>query len=157
MNKILFISTRFPFPILGGDKSRSFDILEFLSKKNQVVLICLGENNKIYKKNLGFCKNITVFHLNFLSRIVNTIFSFLKLEPLQNGFYLSNEMKNYISSLEDKCDSIVCHLLRSSQYLPNKFRGKKILEMTDLQSLAYYELIKQLSILNPLKYIYILP
>ena len=88
MNKILFISTRFPFPILGGDKSRSFDILEFLSKNNQVDLVCLGENNKIYKKKLTFCRNIKVFHLNFLSRIINTIFSLLKLEPLQNGFYL---------------------------------------------------------------------
>ena len=155
MNKILFISTRFPFPILGGDKSRSFDILEFLSKKNQVDLICLGENNKIYKKNLGFCKNITVFHLNFLSRIVNTIFSFLKLEPLQNGFYLSNEMKNYIDSIEHKYDAIICHLLRSSQYLPDKFEGKKILEITDLPSLNYRQLVGQLSIFNPIKYIYI--
>ena len=65
-------------------------------------------------------------------------------------------MKNYIDSVEDKYDSIICHLLRSSQYLPNQFRGKKILEMTDLQSLAYQELINQLSILNPLKYIYII-
>ena len=156
MKKILFISTRFPFPIFGGDKLRLFDILKFLSKKNQVDLVCLGEKNIIVKKNLTFCKNIKVFHLNFLSRIINSFFSFIKLEPLQNGFYLSNEMKNYISSVENKYDSIVCHLLRSSQYLPNKFKGKKILEMTDLQSLAYHELITQLSILNPLKYIYII-
>ena len=124
MNKILFISTRFPFPIFGGDKLRLFDILKFLSKKNQVDLVCLGEKNIIVKKNLTFCKNIKVFHLNFLSRIINSFFSFIKLEPLQNGFYLSNEMKNYISSVENKYDSIVCHLLRSSQYLPDKFGGK---------------------------------
>ena len=153
MSKILFISTRYPFPIFGGDKLRSFGILKFLSKKNQVDLVCLGKRNEM-QKNLAFCKNIKVFYLGFLPRIINTIFSFLKLEPLQNGFCLSNEMKNYIDSVEDKYDSIICHLLRSSQYLPNQFRGKKILEMTDLQSLAYQQLIKQLSILNPLKYIY---
>ena len=155
MKKILFISTRFPFPILGGDKLRLFDILEFLSKKNQVDLVCLGEKNKIPKKNLTFCKNIKVFHLDFLSRIINSFFSLLKLKPLSNGFHLSNEMKNYIDDIEHKYDSIVCHLLRSSQYLPKKFKGKKILEMTDLQSLAYENLIKQLSFINPLKYIYI--
>ena len=153
MNKILFISTRFPFPILSGDKSRSFDILEFLSKKNQVDLVCLGKRDEIQKK-IAFCRNIKVFHLNFLSSIINTIFSFLKLEPLQNGFCLSNEMKNYIDNVEDKYDTIICHLLRSSQYLPNKFKGKKILEMTDLPSLNYKQLINQLSIFNPLKYIY---
>ena len=153
MSKILFISTRYPFPIFGGDKLRAFGILKFLSRKNQVDLVCLGKRNEM-QKNLAFCKNIKVFYLGFLPRIINTIFSFLKLEPLQNGFCLSSEMKNYIDNVEDKYDTIICHLLRSSQYLPNKFKGKKILEMTDLPSLNYKQLINQLSILNPLKYIY---
>ena len=153
MSKILFISTRYPFPIFGGDKLRSFGILKFLSKKNQVDLVCLGKRNEM-QKDLAFCRNIKVFYLGFLPRIINTIFSFLKLEPLQNGFCLSNEMKNYIDNVEDKYDTIICHLLRSSQYLPNKFKGKKILEMTDLPSLNYQQLINQLSILNPLKYLY---
>jgi len=153
MRKILLISTRYPFPIFGGDKLRLFSILKFLSKKNQVDLICLGKRDEIPKK-IAFCRNAKVFHLGFLPRIINTIFSFLKLEPLQNGFCLSNEMKNYIDNVEDKYDTIICHLLRSSQYLPNKFKGKKILEMTDLPSLNYQQLINQLSIFSPLKYIY---
>ena len=156
MNKILFITTRYPFPIFGGDKLRAFDIIKFLSKKNKIDLVCLGNENKIEKKSLNFCKNIKVFHLNFLSRIVNSTFSLLKFQPLQNGFCLSNDMKNYIDDVKDKYDSIICHLLRSAQYLPREFRGKKILEITDLQSLAYQNLINQLSIINPLKYIYIL-
>ena len=153
MSKILFISTRYPFPIFGGDKLRSFGILKFLSRKNQVDLVCLGKRNEM-QKNLAFCRNIKIFHLGFLPRIINTIFSFLKLEPLQNGFCLSNEMKNYIDNVEGKYNTIICHLLRSSQYLPNKFKGKKILDMTDLLSLNYQQLINQLSIFNPLKYIY---
>lgn len=153
MSKILFISTRYPFPIFGGDKLRSFGILKFLSKKNQVDLVCLGKKNEIQKK-LAFCKNTKIFYLGFLPRIINTIFSFLRLEPLQNGFCLSYEMKNYIDNVGDKYDTIICHLLRTSQYLPNKFKGKKVLEMTDLPSLNYQQLINQLSIFNPLKYIY---
>jgi len=149
----LLISTRYPFPIFGGDKLRLFSILKFLSKKNQVDLICLGKRDEIPKK-IAFCRNAKVFHLGFLPRIINTIFSFLKLEPLQNGFCLSNEMKNYIDNVEGKYNTIICHLLRSSQYLPNKFKGKKILEMTDLPSLNYQQLINQLSIFSPLKYIY---
>jgi len=155
MSKILFISTRYPFPIFSGDRLRSFSILKFLSKKNQVDLVCLGNRDEMQKK-LSFCRNIKVFHLSFLPRIINTIFSFLKLEPLQNGFCLSNKMKNYIDNVEGEYDTIICHLLRSSQYLPNKFNGKKILEMTDLPSLNYQQLISQLSIFNPLKYIYVI-
>ncbi len=49
MSKILFISTRYPFPIFGGDKLRSFGILKFLSRKNQVDLVCLGKRNEMQK------------------------------------------------------------------------------------------------------------
>ena len=155
MKKVLLISTRYPFPIFGGDKLRLFNIIKFLSKKNHVDLVCLGKKNEI-KKNISFCKNVKVFHLNIFIRIINTFFSFLKLEPLQLGFCLSNEMRNYIKNVESEYDSIVCHLLRSSQYLPDQFNGRKTLEMTDLQSLNYKQIISQLSIINPLKYIYIL-
>ena len=57
-------------------------------------------------------------------------------------------MKNYIDNVEGNYATIICHLLRSSQYMPNKFNGKKILEMTDLPSLNYQQLINQLSIFN---------
>ena len=154
MKKILFISTRYPFPIFGGDKLRAFDILKVLSKKNRVNLVCLGKKNIIKNKNLSFCKNIKVFHLNFLSRIINTLLSLIKLEPLQNGFYLSKKMKDYINSTQGDYDSIVCHMLRSSQYLPDNFIGKKILESTDLLSSNYHQTTKLLSIFNPFKYIY---
>ena len=156
MKKILFVSTRYPFPIFGGDKLRAFDIIKFLSKKNRVDLVCLGKKEEIDNKNLKFCKSVKVFNLNFLFRIINTVLSLFKLEPLQNGYFLSNEMKEYIYSTKDKYDSIICHLLRSSQYLPNKFNGKKILETTDLLSSNYEQSINELSALNPYKYIYII-
>jgi len=156
MNKILFITTRYPFPITGGDKLRAFDILKFLSRKNQIDLICLGDKKQIKNNNLVFCKSVKVFHLHFLSKIINTIIFFFKLEPLQNGYYLSNDMKYYIINIQNKYDTIICHLLRSSQYMPEKFIGKKVLEVTDLLSSNYHQTIDQLSIFNPLKYIYFL-
>ena len=155
MKKILFISTRYPFPIFGGDKLRAFDILKFLSKKNQVNLVCLGKENVARNKDLAFCKSVKVFNSNFLSRIINTLLSLIRLEPLQNGFYLSIKMKNYINSIQGEYDSIICHMLRSSQYLPDDFIGKKVLDSTDLLSSNYFQTIRQLSIFNPLKYIYL--
>ena len=65
-------------------------------------------------------------------------------------------MKNYINSVQSKYDTIICHLLRSSQYMPEEFKGIKILESTDLLSSNYRQTINELSFFNPLKYIYIL-
>ena len=51
---------------------------------------------------------------------------------------------------------IIFHLIRCAQYLPPDFSGMKILEMTDLISIRDQQIIKRLSIINPLKYLYIL-
>ena len=154
MKKILFISTRYPLPVLGGDKLRAVEILKFLSKKNKVDLVCLS--NKIQKqiKQPKICNTIKVFKIGFVKRFIYTIISLLKIEPLQVGFYNSKEMKKYIDEVHLNYNTIVCHTIRSSQYLPENFKGKKILEMTDLLSLNFKQKFQELSMFNPLKYIY---
>ena len=156
MKKILFISTRYPFPVWGGDKIRAFGILKFLSKKNKVDLICLSKQEQKARNQLTFCKNIKVFKISLIKRLIYTIISLLKNEPLQIGFYRSEEMKNYINKIHLNYRTIIFHTLRTCQYLPKNFKGKKILEMTDLLSLNYHQTSKELSNLNPLKYVYML-
>ena len=70
MKKILFISTRYPLPVLGGDKLRAVEILKFLSKKNKVDLVCLS--NKIQKqiKQPKICNTIKVFKIGFVKRFI---------------------------------------------------------------------------------------
>ena len=54
-----------------------------------------------------------------------------------------------------KYDAIIFHGIRSAQYLPEDFKGKKILEMTDLMSLNFKKIYKAMPFYNPLKYIYL--
>ena len=63
-------------------------------------------------------------------------------------------MKEKIEKICKKYDVIIFHLIRSAYYVPNSFKGKKILEMTDLISENYKTVEKNLSSLNPLKYLY---
>ena len=156
MKKILFISTRYPFPVLGGDKIRAVEIIKFLSKKNKVDLVCLTNKNQILNKHSKICNDIKIFKISLIERFLFTIFSLLKIEPLQIGFYKSNSMRKHINDIKDKYNTIIFHTIRASQYLPENFKGKKILEMTDLSSLRYHQIFNQLSFFNPLKYIYLL-
>ena len=156
MKKILFISTRYPLPVLGGDKIRAVGILKFLSKKNKIDLVCLTNKGQIQTKHPKICNSIKIFKISLIKRCIYTILSFLKGEPLQVGFYYSREMQNHLNNIHSDYHTIIFHTLRSCQYLPKNFNGKKILEMTDLLSLRYQQTFQQLSKFNLIKYIYLL-
>ena len=155
MQKILIVSSKnlLSQPFEGAQK-RILDISKFLSKKNQIDLVCIGENILKKKNDLKHFNHFKTFRINFTSKIINMIFAFLKLEPVQNGYFFSKEMSNYIDENKDNYDTIIFHLVRSAQYLPKEYRGKTILEMTDLMSANYDQIIKNISVLNPIKYLY---
>ncbi len=157
MRKILFVSsTSLSLEVLDGKQKRAASILKSLSKKNKVDIVCVEENSNIFKKNIGFCNQETRFKINFFSRILHTFISLFKLEPLQNGYFFSKDMAKFVEDNKDNYDTIIFHLIRCCQYLPSQFRGKTILEMTDLVSVRNKQIINKLSIINPLKYVYIL-
>ena len=151
MKKILFVTTRFPLPILGGDKIRAIGILKFLSKKNKVDLVCISNKNHKKTHHPKIWNNVKIFKIKFFKRLIHIFVSIIKNEPMQVGFYHCGEMKEYINKVQERYDSIIFHTLRTSQYLPDNFKGKKILEMTDLSSVRYQQTFQHLSFLNPLK------
>ena len=157
MRKILFVSsTPLSKKTFDGKEKRALSILKSLSKKNKVDVICIDQNQSINKKKIHFCNNEIRFQINLFQRFFNTLNSLFHLKPLQNGYFYSKEMFNFIENNKDRYDVIIFHLIRCAQYLPPDFAGKKILEMTDLISIRDQQIIKRLSIINPLKYLYIL-
>ncbi|EEU9219099.1 glycosyl transferase family 1, partial [Escherichia coli] len=45
MKKILVLTPRFPYPVIGGDRLRIYKICEELSKRYSLTLLSLCENN----------------------------------------------------------------------------------------------------------------
>ena len=157
MRKILFVSsTPLSKKTFDGKEKRALSILKSLSKKNKVDVICIDQNQSLNKKKIHFCNNEIRFQINLFQRLFNTLNSLFHLKPLQNGYFYSKEMFNFIENNKDRYDVIIFHLIRCAQYLPPDFSGMKILEMTDLISIRDQQIIKRLSIINPLKYLYIL-
>ena len=157
MKKILFVTTRYPqIKSYSGDTLRAYNIIKNLRKKNIVDVVCINEKNKdkiIDKQKNGkiyFCKKI-----NILSKIFYSMLSMVNLKPLQLGFFYSKEIKEFLLNNHKNYDSIIFHLIRSAQYLPAEFTGKKILEMTDIMSNNYDQTKKNLNILNPYYYLYL--
>jgi len=156
MRKILIISTKnLSSNQFDGAQKRIFNISKSLSKKNKVDFVCLGENVLEKKPNLNFLNKLIIYKISFFSKIYNVIISILKFQPMQNGYFFSKDICNFISENKQEYDVIIFHLIRSAQYLPDNFSGKTILEMTDLISYNYGQIIKELPFFNPLKYIYL--
>lgn len=155
MKKILIITPRYPFPILGGDKDRFFGIANTLAKKKKIDVVCISD--KYYPEDKLISKlsyKIKIFKINLIVRIINSFFFLLKGNPLQVSFYYSKTAKTYIQNKIYEYDAVIFHGIRSAQYLPNYFKGKKILEMTDLISLNFKKIYKKMPYYNPLKYLY---
>tara|TARA_Y100001970_G_C14197665_1_gene839109 strand:+ start:155 stop:1306 length:1152 start_codon:yes stop_codon:yes gene_type:complete len=155
MNKkrILFVTTRSPFsPIFSGDRQRAKTIIKHLSKKNKV--------DVLYSDNIGNEKNGKIksffFKTNLFDKINGIILSLIKLEPLQLGYFFSKSLKNFLDENHARYNTVIFHLIRSAQYLPKNYRGKKILEMTDLISKNYGQVIKNFSTFNPVRYVYLI-
>jgi glycosyltransferase involved in cell wall biosynthesis len=155
MKKILIVTTKFPFPLFSGDKLRIFNILKKLSKKNRVDLIYTDSKANLQKK-IKFINKTIFVKTHIFEKYFNIIYFLIIGKPLQIGYFFSNEMKAKISEIKDDYDVIIFHLIRSAEYLPKNYKGKSILEITDLLSKNYLQLQKKLNIFNPLKYIYFL-
>jgi len=155
MQKILFVSSKhLSKNLLDGAQQRMYQIMKSLSKKNIVDFVCVDNSDASKINEIKFCNQKKIFKINFLSRIINTLICIIKLEPMQNGFFYSKKMSNFISENKDDYDVIIFHLTRCAEYLPKDFGGTKILEASDLASLRYAQIVKYFSILNPIKYLF---
>ena len=150
MKKILFISTRNPFSgRYSGDVIGSKKIINTLKKNNIVDLVSLD------KKEILTKKNTYIFESPFLLiKIFYVLKSLVTLKPLHFGFFFSNKMKRFIKKKASNYDLIFCYHIRSAQFVPKNFKGKKIIEMGDLYSSNYRQTSRYLNFFNPLKYIY---
>ncbi len=151
--KILFITTRNPYSgRYSGDVIRSSKIINLLRKKHFLDVVCLKERQvNLQEKNVNFFS-----YPNFFFKFLYSFLSLIKLKPLQFGLFFSKEMKIFIENNANNYDCLFFHTIRSSQYLPNNYLGKTLMEMGDLYSDNYFQTYKYLNFLNPLKYIYYL-
>jgi len=153
MKKILFITTRNPYSgRYSGDVIRSLKIINLLKKKYKLDIVCLKDKDSEIKINNLISYNYPHFFQKFFYCLV----SFLKLQPLQFGLFYSKEMKVFIKENADNYDFLFFYHIRSSQYFPENYYGKTIIEMGDIYSENYLQTFKYLKFFNPLKYVYLL-
>lgn len=137
--ELIFLTTRFPYPLNKGDKLRAYHQIKELSKNSDIHLISLSDQ-KISKSELEelekLCKSINIFYLKKYRIFINLIRGLFNNKPFQVNYFFSNSIKKKIHSLINtiKPDHIFCQLIRNAWYLKDEYEYPKTLDYMDALS-----------------------
>ena len=140
--RILFVTSRFPYPPLRGDQAIPYHRLRILSRTHEITLLSFYQSESELQglNNLKpFCKHIHTIRLPLWRSVFNVglngLFSQL---PLQVLYYRSSEFKKLLGQLlkKNEYDLVHAYLLRIGPYL-SEVPIPKVLELIDSMQLNW--------------------
>ncbi len=138
--KILFVTARFPFPIVKGDKTIPYYRLKHLSKKHEITLLSFSDSTidkNHFDEVARYCREIYVVPLRKREAYLNLMFKGFSNTPLQVLYYRSKNFKSKLEELlrGEKYDLIHAFMLRIAPYI-SEYKGcPKIIELIDSMEL----------------------
>lgn len=138
--KLLFISSRVPYPLVGGDKIRVFNTLTILSQKYEIDLLYIDnqpiqENvEKVLSKVCSKVKCFTISKKQHFSRTLLGLFTNKK--PLQVNYYYDKKIQNWISDNINNYDAVFCNLIRTTEYV-RQYSLPKYVDFVDSIAMNY--------------------
>lgn len=152
--KLVFITSRFPYPLEKGDKLRVYYQLEGLAEHFDIHLIAINQGKPSasdISKVAPFCKSVSVFDLNIFQRIIGMLCSFFLAAPLQVAYFYNpftaRKIKKLIFGLNP--EFLHCHLIRTTLYIPKKYKGSVSVDLMDAFGVGMTKRLR--STKNPLK------
>ena len=141
---ILVITTRFPYPPIGGDRLRIYNICKNLSKDFNLTLLSLYENKAellVEPTDIVFNKIYRIY-LPLWRSLLNAAINIFSSKPLQISYYKSSELQKMAELLIPDHDMVLTHLIRAAEFGRSTHKIN-ILEMTDAISLNYSRITSQ--------------
>lgn len=122
--KIAVFLSRFPYPLIKGDKLRAYNQIVQLSKQHDIYLFCLTRSS-IDPSDMAclqpFCKQIELARLNPFVSVLNVLLALFLRLPFQVAFYRSNKLKRQYDAFLQKHKPDVCYhqFVRTAPYAEN--------------------------------------
>lgn len=136
---IIFITSRFPFPLTKGDKLRAYYQIRDLSNEFDIILISLSESkiSEQEKQELEkYCKEIHVFQLNKLMLLFSLFIGIFRKKPFQVSYFYQRGIQQQIDQIIKRVQPfhIFTQLIRTTEYVKNYHHCKKTLDYMDALS-----------------------
>ena len=138
--KILFLTSRLPYPPFRGDKLKIWNLLRKVAGTHEVALLSFVQrpSEETYRSSLApFCKRIDLIRLPLASSLWECVKAIPLRIPWQVAFFHSKEMERTLEQVvqEWKPDIIHTHLIRMAPYTATRYGTMSVLDMTDAVSL----------------------
>ncbi len=120
--RLLYITSRVPFPLDKGDKVRAYHQIEELSKYHEVCLFSVNDQ-ELHPEALHalskICFRVEIVHLNKLELFFNLLRTFFDSKPMQVGYFYNARSLGTFRKLfnEFKPDAVFCQLIRTAEYV----------------------------------------
>lgn len=134
--RVLFLTPRFPWPLIGGDRIKSYHLLKHLARSHEVTLVTFSHGSRATEEQEASMKKIGIdLHSVPLNPVVAGLRSAMSLFndlPLEIAFYTQPQ---FARKVEELCttrnfDLGISFFMRSAEYIRNR-PFKKILIAED--------------------------
>lgn len=137
--KLFVLVSRVPYPLEKGDKLRAYHQIKRLSQQHEVFLCCLNDakvSPEAREHLQTICTRLEIIDLKRWRIPLNLLLGFLGKMPFQvRYFYQRHAQKKidrYVSEFQP--DHIYCQLVRTTEYVKDKFQFPKTLDYMDTLS-----------------------
>ncbi len=120
--RIVYVTSRFPFPVEKGDKLRAFHQIRILSQRHEIHLVAIS-HNEIRQEALvamsPYCKSVRVFRIRLWLLPLQILSGWLEGLPLQVSYFLDRTIKRQVQYhiIHIEPDHVVCQLIRAAGYV----------------------------------------
>jgi polysaccharide biosynthesis protein PslH len=138
--RILYITSRFPYPALSGDRVRSYNQLRMLSKEHQVTLLSPIKTPEEYAgldHVRSLCESVEIFPKSLFRNILNLIKIPFSATPWQVTYYCDGRIRTRIADLlkTGKFDVVHTQLARTAPLFDSVDTVPKVIDLIDALSL----------------------
>ncbi len=140
--KLLFLTSRFPYPLEKGDKLRAYYFIKHLSLKHEIYLFAINENRpdeKSLEELRPFCKAIEIVKISKTDSVLKLVKAvFQKSIPFQTAYFTSKKGKNQLAQFinQHQPDAVFCHLIRMGEYMNDIKIENSLLDYMDTFSIG---------------------
>lgn len=134
--RLLFLTSRLPFPPDRGDRLRVFNFIKHLSTEHEIVLASFirSEKERVYSDRLSpYCRTVHLVRQGPLQSVLAVVRNVWRDIPLQALYYRSRAMRCKIDEIvaSSSFDGVYVHLFRMAPYTAHLRSLYRIVDLTD--------------------------